>query len=282
MSGSQGDILIHVRFRGNLFGPYTPDELRDMMRKGRTPSTWEISLDRQTWRPIRELEALVRSAYPALAADDSGTDMAEPAIVYPAESSQIPRPAEMSTGDRQARTATEFGEAQWYYAEGDRQIGPVPESRMMALARAGELSPQTLVWTLNMETWRPLVETRLRQALKGGERSEPVVTVTTASTIPESASPTVAPPLLPETLSLQREQLTFLLAALAVASGVALLLKLILLPFAMGGLVLLAAAAECAVLGLLTIIALITRSILQGKSPRNSGLFDFPPPTRFP
>src|SRR5689334_14987870 len=43
---------------------------------------------------------------------------------------------------------------QWYYAEGDRQCGPVSEKELQDLAIAGKLPGETLVWREGMENWR--------------------------------------------------------------------------------------------------------------------------------
>lgn len=41
----------------------------------------------------------------------------------------------------------------WYYANDNQKQGPVDEARLMELARAGTVRPETLVWTDGMENW---------------------------------------------------------------------------------------------------------------------------------
>lgn len=42
---------------------------------------------------------------------------------------------------------------QWYYATDGNSEGPVPEDRLVAMFRSGEVPPDTLVWTDGMQEW---------------------------------------------------------------------------------------------------------------------------------
>lgn len=44
---------------------------------------------------------------------------------------------------------------EWYYANGNEQIGPVSESVLKSLARSGELTAKDLVWNEGMAAWKP-------------------------------------------------------------------------------------------------------------------------------
>ena len=276
MSSSPQDLQIHVRFRGNVFGPFTPDELRDLIRHGRSASTWQISLDKQTWRPITELEALVRSACLPLQLDTddlpgSIDDVSAPVGVPLSVTGQP-----SSGHETQAGTISTGGtaEALWYYADGEQRVGPVPESRIIALIREGVLKPSTLVWTVNMETWRPVSETRLRRAL-------PEVVTVNRQPGPSFARETAAPPLLPirrMSMSLNRDRLEFGLIALASVAGVSMVLKLLLLPVSGGGLHLLVELTECGVLASLILVALAGRAWLKEAFATETDLNDLTPP----
>lgn len=45
--------------------------------------------------------------------------------------------------------------AEWYYAKGDKQIGPVTEDDLRALAQSGQLSSTDKVWKDGMADWLP-------------------------------------------------------------------------------------------------------------------------------
>ncbi|MGB9688192.1 GYF domain-containing protein [Thermogutta sp.] len=266
MSSSPHDLQIHVRFRGNVFGPFTPDELRDLVRRGRSASTWEISLDRQTWRPIGELETLVRSACLPLQFDvDKLPATIDENGAPSAVSVYSPGQSAPGSGTSEGTNATSpgTGEALWYYADGEEHVGPVPESRIIALIREGVLKASSLVWTLNMETWRPVSETRLRRVLPKAVAADRTPMPMATGDTPVPSLPSVSG----ISVSLNRDRLKFGLVALACIAGVCLLLKLLLLPSSGGGLHLLAELSECGVLVGLILVALAGQAWLNETFP---------------
>ena len=48
----------------------------------------------------------------------------------------------------------------WYYVEAGQQAGPVPESELDELVRAGRIKADTLVWQEGMANWRPFWEAK--------------------------------------------------------------------------------------------------------------------------
>ncbi len=46
-----------------------------------------------------------------------------------------------------------IGPAQWYYAAGEQQQGPIAEADLRDMLLAGELPPSTLVWSEGMANW---------------------------------------------------------------------------------------------------------------------------------
>ncbi len=44
----------------------------------------------------------------------------------------------------------------WFYAEGNQQLGPVSDSQLEEFLRSGKISPTTLVWREGMSQWQPL------------------------------------------------------------------------------------------------------------------------------
>src|SRR5262245_12606860 len=67
-----------------------------------------------------------------------------------------------------ARTQIEHNLAQpshrsrmnWFYALGGQQQGPVDDGQLDALAAAGTITPDTLVWREGMANWQPLRHAR--------------------------------------------------------------------------------------------------------------------------
>jgi uncharacterized RDD family membrane protein YckC len=50
--------------------------------------------------------------------------------------------------------------ANWYYADEDRRMGPIPESELESLVLAGVIEPTTLVWREGMAQWQAYSSTR--------------------------------------------------------------------------------------------------------------------------
>jgi hypothetical protein len=48
--------------------------------------------------------------------------------------------------------------ADWYYAPGGQQLGPVPFTDLQALAARGQLAFNDLVWTEGMPQWQPAAQ----------------------------------------------------------------------------------------------------------------------------
>ncbi|MBW3598794.1 MAG: DUF4339 domain-containing protein [Planctomycetes bacterium] len=48
-----------------------------------------------------------------------------------------------------------MAEAIWYYAQDDREHGPVTAAYIAGMAKSGKLRPDDLVWREGMEDWRP-------------------------------------------------------------------------------------------------------------------------------
>jgi len=50
--------------------------------------------------------------------------------------------------------------SQWYYAKGDRQLGPVTTAELKQLAGSGSLQPDDLIWREGMDDWVPAQNVR--------------------------------------------------------------------------------------------------------------------------
>ncbi|HEU0008219.1 MAG TPA: DUF4339 domain-containing protein, partial [Verrucomicrobiae bacterium] len=48
----------------------------------------------------------------------------------------------------------------WFYALGGQQQGPVDDGQLDALAAAGTITPDTLVWREGLANWQPLRQAR--------------------------------------------------------------------------------------------------------------------------
>lgn len=53
----------------------------------------------------------------------------------------------------------------WFYVSGKDELGPIAESEMLQMLRAGEIGNRTIIWTEGMGDWIPLKESSLPRTL---------------------------------------------------------------------------------------------------------------------
>jgi len=88
-----------------------------------------------------------------------------------------------------------MAEAVWYYARGDEEAGPVTAQRLKALADAGQLKPEDLVWKEGMADWRPAREiAKLFPAAAAAATAAAVAPAGAAAPPPSSAPAPSGPP----------------------------------------------------------------------------------------
>jgi len=83
---------------------------------------------------------------------------------------------------------------EWYYARGNKQMGPVPSSELRRLAAADELRPEDLVWREGMTEWAPA--RNVRGLFDEAGRAAAVADMLASATT-EAPSPVDAEPMLP-------------------------------------------------------------------------------------
>jgi uncharacterized RDD family membrane protein YckC len=66
-----------------------------------------------------------------------------------------------------------------YYADGDRQIGPIGKNELQSLIKAKKINSQTLVWQPGMEKWQELGLFVRRKTQSGSQSIQPAPAVTT-------------------------------------------------------------------------------------------------------
>ncbi len=55
----------------------------------------------------------------------------------------------------------------WYYVDAGKQAGPVEDSQLEELRRAGKIQPDTLIWREGMPVWLPYREAKPEGAQPG-------------------------------------------------------------------------------------------------------------------
>ena len=78
-------------------------------------------------------------------------------------------------------------EIQWWYAQGDQQLGPVSPAELRQLATSGTLTPADLVWREGMPQWAPAA--KVKGLFPEGLSEPPPSNESADVPIPPSASP---------------------------------------------------------------------------------------------
>lgn len=134
---------VFVRFRGRTIGPFTPDKLRDMIRRGQVTRMHELSGDGLSWMKADEFGNFFPQQT-TFSADLS------------ASASDVPPGDGMGGPAKPA--ANENAQAQWYaHVNGEKQ-GPVSMDQMRLYHEAQILKKDSLVWRSGMDAWKPASE----------------------------------------------------------------------------------------------------------------------------
>jgi S1-C subfamily serine protease len=125
----------YVRLGGNLRGPFTEEQLRQLRKRGELSTVHQVSSDRQTWQSASELFMQWQ--------------LAERERTQPQSSSQ----PQADLKDDSKGSAAPVADA-WYFASpnGDR-VGPMSREQLIQLAAFGQINGRTLVYGPGLTDW---------------------------------------------------------------------------------------------------------------------------------
>lgn len=140
------DTPLYLRVRGRVLGPYEPDKLQAMVRRGQLSRLHELSTDGVSWVRASNYPELFAINVEVPAAQQ--TDVSRVGTATPTDESITETSKSVDTDA--AMTAS----VKWYFSRGDVQGGPVDFPTLKLMAASGQLSPDDLVWTEGMSNWR--------------------------------------------------------------------------------------------------------------------------------
>ena len=147
----------YIRHRGRVTGPFEWNRIRALRKRGQLTPNHELSNDRKNWVLARTIESLFpRSSQ--------------------ATTSQTQEHAGAESGPGAERDSTPEGadSGDWYWSvEGD-QRGPMNESKLRKLVAAGTVPPHAVVWSPQLDEWRPVTDVPAFAALVNREEAEEV------------------------------------------------------------------------------------------------------------
>lgn len=118
--------MYYLRQRTRVSGPFTTDQVRAMLHRGRIARSDKISTDRKMWQSIAETPELIDRPQPVEPAP------AEPAATVPAAD---PR--------------------RWYYTLGGaQQQAAIDTATLAQLVSSGQVGPGEMAWTEGFADWQ--------------------------------------------------------------------------------------------------------------------------------
>jgi TM2 domain-containing membrane protein YozV len=123
--------MYYLRQQTRVSGPFSLEQVRMLLHKGRAARSDKVSTDRETWRPIGEVQEIVEHVAAAAAAPSPA---AEPVAVAVVEDGY-----------------------EWFYAMGGvQQPASIGTVGLRELIAAGQIAAADLVWREGFGDWQPI------------------------------------------------------------------------------------------------------------------------------
>lgn len=119
--------MYYLRQRTRVSGPFTADQIKALLHRGRIARSDKVSTDRSNWRSIAETRELIERPQEAAPIVDE--------------------PAETTSQDTRL----------WHHTKsGVQESTPVDTETLRQLVQAGVVGPTDLVWTDGYGDWQPV------------------------------------------------------------------------------------------------------------------------------
>ncbi len=139
----------YIRTRGVVRGPFPPEKLKELARRGQFSRAYHVSTDGENWEPAADHPELLPNAIAVKIrkqpvetdSEDSAYDLAEP------PSRDVRATASTATAEKSSHSEN------WYFATGGQESGPVSFAELRRLVLRGEVHYNDPVWTEGMTDW---------------------------------------------------------------------------------------------------------------------------------
>ncbi|MEX2673416.1 MAG: GYF domain-containing protein [Phycisphaeraceae bacterium] len=149
---------VFVRFRGRVSGPFTAEQVKQMIKRGQLTRVHHVSTDRHNWKRADTVLRQFQRPSPVISDESTGH-----AKATAGEAASAVGEEESEKGNGTTSSAAHAKRA-WFYSLGDSEVGPIAEERLRQLLQGEGLDADTLFWREGMATWRPLEQTDLYDA----------------------------------------------------------------------------------------------------------------------
>lgn len=134
---------LFTRYRGRIQGPFTPEQLQILARRGQFTRTHEVSMDGTSWsRASNYPELFPASQVPRDAAQ--AEPIAEPVVEV-----------ELAPGGAGGATSPPAATAIWHYMFEGASKGPVDFTYLVYLINSQQITADDLVWKDGFPNWIP-------------------------------------------------------------------------------------------------------------------------------
>ncbi len=140
----------YIRSRGIVRGPFSPEKLKELARRGKFSRAYHVSLDGVNWEPAANHPELLPEAKTVKVRKQTSDPEAKEDGYQLTPDGQPGAdgntPEKPKAGDWQEQTS-------WYYVDGGNQAGPVSFAQLRQLASQGRLQRDQLVWSEGLPDW---------------------------------------------------------------------------------------------------------------------------------
>ena len=128
MIPNRSDEMYYLRQRTRVSGPFSADQIRALLHRGRIARSDKVSTDRTTWQSIAEMPGLLDRP-----------------------------PAVEATPEAPPNNAPPQDARVWYHTLGGvQQPTPVDTETLRQMVQAGGVGPAEMVWTDGFPDWQPV------------------------------------------------------------------------------------------------------------------------------
>jgi hypothetical protein len=132
---------VFIRLRGRIQGPFVPEQLHVLARRGQFSRSHEISADGVNWCRATTRPELFPPAGVSTTSTHDDLELLENELSPPPAAPPIastPPPAEV-----------------WYYHQLGKNQGPVDFTHLQYLASSGQITADDMVWKVGLPEWLP-------------------------------------------------------------------------------------------------------------------------------
>tara|TARA_R110002111_G_scaffold1162_5_gene8249 strand:- start:9723 stop:10568 length:846 start_codon:yes stop_codon:yes gene_type:complete len=144
----------YIRNRGRIQGPFDPQALQSLARRGRFARHHEISHDQKTWYLASEYpELFPERPAPRTTGQDATSESKRPERERYATADPLPLEAQHANSPAPTPPPRSNEQSHWYYISNQQETGPVKPSELISLLRQKQIAADSYVWNPTLPDW---------------------------------------------------------------------------------------------------------------------------------